>query len=82
MAPPRQNKQAADDNRHSRRGSDRRGGSGNAPGRQTNDLLAELAGRLAADGRMDAEMLKMVVQEMHQLRYRVISGRTDLTLGL
>jgi hypothetical protein len=53
-----------------------------APERQTGDLLAELAGRLAADGRMDAEMLRMVVQEVHRLRYRVISGRTDLTLGL
>src|SRR3984957_12739431 len=53
-----------------------------APGGQTGDLLAELAGRLAADGRMDAEMLRMVVQEAHRLRYRVISGRTDLTLGL
>jgi hypothetical protein len=53
-----------------------------APGRQTGDLLAELAGRLAADGRMDAETLRMVVQEAHRLRYRVISGRTDLTLGL
>jgi hypothetical protein len=27
-------------------------------------------------------MLRMVVQEVHRLRYRVISGRTDLTLGL
>jgi hypothetical protein len=53
-----------------------------APGRQTSDLLAELAGRLAADGRMDAEMLRMVIQEVYRLRYRVISGRTDLTLGL
>ena len=53
-----------------------------APGRQTSDLLAELAGRLAGDGRMDAEMLRTVVQEVHRLRYRVISGRTDLTLGL
>ena len=38
------------------------GGSIYAAGRQTNDLQAELAGRLAADGRMDAEMLKMVVR--------------------
>jgi hypothetical protein len=53
-----------------------------APDRHTSTLLAELAGRLAADGRMDAEMLRMVVQEAHRLRYRVISGRTDLTLGL
>ena len=53
-----------------------------APGRQTNDLLAELAGRLAADGRMDAGILRIVVQEVHRLRYRVIRGRTDLTLGL
>ena len=37
-----------------------------APGRQTGDLLAELAG----DGRMDAEMLRTVVQEVHRLRYR------------
>jgi hypothetical protein len=52
-----------------------------APGRHTSDLLAELAGRLAADGRMNAGMLRTVVQEVHRLRYRVISGRTDLTLG-
>jgi hypothetical protein len=53
-----------------------------AAGRQTSDLLAELAGRLAADGRLDAEMLRMVVQEVYRLRHRVISGRVDLTLGL
>ena len=53
-----------------------------APGRQTGDLLTELAGRLAANGRMDAEMLRMVVQGVHRLRHRVVSGRTDLTLGL
>jgi hypothetical protein len=53
-----------------------------APGRHTSILLVELAGRLAADGRMDAEMLRMVVQGVHRLRHRVVSGRTDLTLGL
>ena len=53
-----------------------------APDRHTGMLLSELAGRLAADGRMDADMLRMVVQGVHRLRHRVVSGRTDLTLGL
>ena len=31
---------------------------------------------------MDAGMLRMVAQEVHRSRFRVVSGRTDLTLGL
>jgi hypothetical protein len=51
-------------------------------GRRTDKLLAELAGRLSEAGRMDLELLRMVVQEVYRLQHRVISGRTDLTLGL
>jgi hypothetical protein len=51
-----------------------------AAGRQTSDLLAELAG-LQMAGWMP-KCLRMVVQEVYRLRYRVISGREDLMVGL
>ena len=51
-------------------------------GKHSGKLLAELAGRLCDAGRMDLEPLPDVVQEVGRLRHRVISGRTDLTLGL
>jgi hypothetical protein len=53
-----------------------------APARQTVDLVVELAEQLAVDGRMDAEMLQAVVQEVHRLRYGVAGGRRDVPLGL
>ena len=48
-------------------------------GKHSGELLVELAGRLCEAGRMDLELLPDVVQELHRLRHRVISGRTDLT---
>jgi hypothetical protein len=48
-------------------------------GKHSGELLVELAGRLCEAGRMDLEILPDVVQELHRLRHRVISGRTDLT---
>jgi hypothetical protein len=50
--------------------------------KHTGTLLAELAGRLCEAGRMDLELLSDLVREVRRLRHRVVSGRTDLTLGL
>jgi hypothetical protein len=47
-------------------------------GKHSGELLVELAGRLCEAGRMDAGMLRTVVQEVHRLRHRVISGRSSL----
>jgi hypothetical protein len=49
--------------------------------KHTGKLLAELAGRMCEAGRMDLELLQDVVEEVGRLRHRVLSGRTDLTLG-